>query len=226
MLAVAKVSDLLLIVLDPLKGIEQKIKILRELHAMGIRLNRAKPDISVQKTKVGGVNLVSTCRLTNLDQTMVKAIAQEYKINNADIIVRGDYNVDDLIDAIEGNRKYVDALYLYNKIDLVSVEDVDEIARRPDSAVISVNMKLNIDHLLKQIWNRLELVRIYTKKPGCAPDFNDPVILTSKRKGCTIEALCSSIHREFAKSFKYAFVWGRSTKFSPQTVGLSKLMRP
>ena len=107
MLAVAKVSDLLLIVLDPLKGIEQKIKILRELHAMGIRVNKTKPDISIQKTKVGGVNLVSTCRLTQLDERMVKAIAQEYKINNADIIVRGDYNVDDLIDAVEGNRKAI-----------------------------------------------------------------------------------------------------------------------
>lgn len=220
----AKVSDLLLIVLDPLKGIEQKIKILRELHAMGIRVNRTKPDISVQKTKVGGVNLVSTCRLTHLNERMVKAITQEYKINNADIIVRDDYTVDDLIDAIEGNRKYVDAVYLYNKIDLVSLEDVDELARRPDSVVLSVNMKLNIDHLLKQVWDRLQLVRIYTKKRGCAPDFSEPVILTSKRKGCTIEALCSSIHREMAKSFKYALIWGRSSKFSPQTVGLSRFI--
>lgn len=193
---------------------------------MGIRVNKQRPDISINKTKVGGVNLVSTGRLTHLDQTMVKAITQEYKINNADIIVRGDYTVDDLIDAIEGNRKFVDAVYLYNKIDLVSVEDVDELARRQDSVVISVNMKLNIDFLLKQIWNRLELVRIYTKKRGCQPDFGDPVILTSKRKGCTVEALCGSIHREIAKSFKYALVWGRSAKFSPQTVGLSKLKRP
>lgn len=222
----AKVSDLLLIILDPLKGIEQKIKILRELHAMGIRVNKPKPDISIQKTKVGGVNLVSTCRLTHLNERMVKAITQEYKINNADIIVRDDYTVDDLIDAIEGNRKYVDALYVYNKIDLVSVEDVDELARRPDSVIISVSMKLNIDYMLKQIWNRLELVRVYTKKRGCQPDFGDPVILTSKRKGCTIEALCSSIHRDFAKSFKYALIWGRSSKFSPQTVGLSKVTRP
>ena len=193
---------------------------------MGLRINRQKPDISVQKTKVGGINLVSTCRLTHLNERIVKAVTQEYKINNADIIVRDDYTVDDLIDAIEGNRKYVDALFVYNKIDLVSLEDVDELARRPDSVVISVSMELNIDSLLKQIWNKLELVRVYTKKRGCQPDFAEPVILTLKRKGCTVEALCSSIHRDFAKSFKYALVWGRSAKFSPQTVGLSNLTSP
>ena len=42
------------------------------------------------------------------------------------------------------------------------------------------------------------------------------------RKGCTIESLCKSVHKDFADEFKYAMVWGRSTKFSPQTCGLSK----
>ncbi len=30
---------------------------------------------------------------------------------------RGDYDVDDLIDTIEGNRMYIKCLYVYNKID-------------------------------------------------------------------------------------------------------------
>lgn len=46
---------------------------------------------------------------------------QEYKLHNADVLVRDDINVDDLIDAIEGNRKYVKCLYVYNKIDAISL---------------------------------------------------------------------------------------------------------
>lgn len=191
---------------------------------MGIRINKTKPDISIQKTKVGGVNLISTCRLTHLNEKLVKTIFQEYKLNNADVICRGDYTVDELIDCVEGNRKYLNAIYVYNKIDLVSVEDVDEMARRPDSVVISVSKNLNIQYLLRCIWNKLELVRIYTKKKGAQPDFEEPVILTKKRKGCTIDSLCSSIHKDFAKNFKYALVWGKSAKFSPQNVGLCKLI--
>ena len=55
----------------------------------------------------------------------------EYKIFNADVLVRDpDVMVDDLIDCIEGNRKYIRCLYVINKIDNISIEEVDEMARR------------------------------------------------------------------------------------------------
>jgi ribosome-interacting GTPase 1 len=54
----------------------------------------------------------------------------EYKQFNADVLIRDpDVTIDDLIDAIEGNRKYIRCLYVINKIDTISMEEVDEIAR-------------------------------------------------------------------------------------------------
>lgn len=211
--------------LDPLKGLEHKAKILFELQAMGVRVNKEKPDIVIHKKKAGGVSFTSLLPTPHLNEQMVKVIMQEYKIHHADVICRGDYNVDDLIDVIEGNRKYIEAVFVYNKIDLLSVEDVDELARRPDSVVISISQKLNIDGLLNAIWDRIALVRIYTKKSGKQPDFGDPIVLTQKRRGCTIEAVCDSVHKDFKNDFKYALVWGRSCKFSPQTCGLGLLIR-
>lgn len=73
---------------------------------------------------------------------------QEYKMHNAHVTMRGDYDVDDLIDVIEGNRKYVKCLYVYNKIDTVSMEEVDEISRDPLSATVSVTHALGLDILL------------------------------------------------------------------------------
>lgn len=226
MLSVARVSDLLLIVLDPFKGLEHKAKILFELNQMGIRVNKPKPDIQIVKKKTGGVSFASLVPCAALNDQMVKVILHEYKIHNADVIARGDYTVDDLIDVIEGNRKYIDAIFVYNKIDLITLEDVDELARRPNSIVVSINQQLNIDGMLNAIWDRLSLVRIYTKKRGCAPDFSDPIVLTRKRRGITIESVCDHLHKDFKKDFKYALVWGRSCKFSPQTCGLSSLIRP
>lgn len=223
MLSIARVSDLLLIVLDPLKGLEHKAKILFELNAMGVRVNKSPPDIAINKKKGGGVTFTSLLPCTHLNEQMVKIVLHEYKIHHADVICRGDYTVDEFIDVIEGNRKYIEAVFVYNKIDLVSLEDVDELARRPNSIVISISQKLNIDGLLSAIWDRLSLVRIYTKKRGCQPDFSDPIVLTQKRRGCTIEAVCDYLHKDFKKDFKYALVWGRSCKFSPQTCGLCKL---
>lgn len=44
------------------------------MEKVGIRLNKKKPDISVTLNKVGGVRLVSTNKLTKIDETIVKKI--------------------------------------------------------------------------------------------------------------------------------------------------------
>lgn len=82
-------------------------------------------------------------------------------------------------------------------------------------------MKLNLDYLLEILWEYLCLIRVYTKKPGQPPDFNDGLIL---RRGVSVEHVCHSIHRTLFAAFKYALVWGTSTKYSPQRVGATHIM--
>lgn len=65
---------------------------------------------------------------------------------------------------------YIKCLYVYNKIDQISIEELDRIARQPHSVVISCEMNLNMDFLIDRIWKYLALIRVYTKKPGNAPD--------------------------------------------------------
>lgn len=154
---------------------------------MGIRLNKERPNISIKIMKTGGVLFNSASKLTKIDEKMVKQIFQEYKIHNAHCNFRGDYDVDDLIDCIEGNRKYVKCLYVYNKIDTISLEEVSEIAKNENNAVVSAMDKLGFDILREKIWDMLGLVRAYTKRKGARPDFNDPLILTQGRHGTTIK---------------------------------------
>ena len=84
---------------------------------------------------------------------MVKNIMQEYKMHNAYVNFRGDYDVDDLIDVIEGNRKYVKCIFVYNKIDTISIEEVDLLTKSEENAALSVHMKLGLDILLEKIWD-------------------------------------------------------------------------
>lgn len=58
------------------------------------------------------------------------------------ILFREDATVDDFIDVIEGNRKYMKCLYVYNKIDVIGIDDVDKLARQPNSIVISCNLNV------------------------------------------------------------------------------------
>ena len=141
------------------------------MEKVGIRLNRKPPQINIVPTKFGGVKLNSTKKLTHLNDKVVKNILSEYKIHNADVLVHDDSTIDDLIDAIEGNRKYVNCLYCYNKVDQISLEEVNMLAEKPNTVVISCNLKLNFDGLLEKIWEMLVLVSVYTKKPNQAPDF-------------------------------------------------------
>lgn len=220
-IAVCKSADLLLMVLDATKPYYHKEILTRELESVGMRLNRDPPNVYFKKRKSGGVSINSTLPLTHLDDKLILRILQEYKIHNCELLFKEDVHVDDLIDVIEGNRRYIKCLYVYNKVDVCSIEEVDEMARKPNSIPISCHLRLNMDGLLEKIWEMMALVRVYTKKTGAKPDFDAPVVLTTDRGGTSIEAFCKQIHQTLVRDFRYALVYGLSAKHYPQRCGLS-----
>ncbi|KAL2336459.1 hypothetical protein Fmac_010905 [Flemingia macrophylla] len=224
-IAVAKSSDIVLMVLDASKSEGHRQILTRELEAVGLRLNKRPPQIYFKKKKTGGISFNSTLPLTHVDEKLCYQILHEYKIHNAEILFREDATVDDLIDVIEGNRKYMKCVYVYNKIDVIGIDDVDRLARQPNSVVISCNLKLNLDRLLARMWDEMGLVRVYTKPQGQQPDFTDPVVLSADRGGCTVEDFCNHIHRSLVKDVKYVLVWGVSARHYPQHCGLSHNLR-
>lgn len=137
-----------------------------ELEKVGLRLNKSKPNITIIPQKTGGIQFNAQIQLTKIDKKMVSDIMHEYKVHNAHVTFRGDYDVDELIDVIEGNRKYVKCLYVYNKIDTISIEEVNDFSQEPLNACISVIMELGLDILCQKIWKALDMVRIYTKRRG------------------------------------------------------------
>jgi len=220
-IAVARTADVVIMMLDASKGEVQKTLLEHELETVGIRLNKQPPNIYFKIKKAGGVSFNSTCNLTKVDEKLVQFVLHEYKIFNCEVLFREDASIDDLIDVIMGNRVYMGCIFVYNKIDQITLEEVDRLARLDHSVVVSCNMKLNLDYLLSCIWEALSLIRIYTKKPGKHPDFDDAIIM---RGNCTVEHVCHAIHRSIVNVFKYALVWGTSTKYSPQRVGISHKM--
>jgi ribosome-interacting GTPase 1 len=69
--------------------------------------------------------------------------------------------------------------------------------------------------LKDKLFQILDLVLVYTKKPGHEADLNDPMALP---KGSKLIDLATMLHKDFANNLKSAKVWG-STKFPGQTVG-------
>jgi len=221
-IAVARTCSLIFIVLDCLKPLQHKKLLEHELEGFGIRLNKEPPNIVFRRKEKGGLNFQAMVPQSELDLDTVKTILNEYKIHNADITVRCDASPDDLIDVVEGNRVYVPCIYLLNKIDQISVEELDIIYKVPHCVPISAHHKWNFDDLLEKMWDYLQLLRLYTKPKGQLPDYESPVVLPRSKH--TVEDFCNKIHRTIVKEFKYALVWGESVKHQPQNVGKEHLL--
>jgi len=179
-IAVARSADAILIVLDAGKeqGNRHREILERELETVGIRLNQRPPDVTLSTRKTGGgVRFASTVPQPHLGpepEKLVTNILREYRISSADVLAREEITVDQLVDVVLGNRQYKPCLYLYNKIDTVTIEEVDQLARMPHSVVGSVRANFNIgepdedDYLKATMWEYLGLTRVYTKRKGKA----------------------------------------------------------
>lgn len=74
----------------------------------------------------------------------------EYKIASADIMIRCDATVDDIIDVLEAkSRSYIPVIYVLNKIDAISIEELDLLYRIPNAVPISSEHGWNVDELME-----------------------------------------------------------------------------
>jgi len=204
-------ADLVLIITDVF-NVDSLNIIKRELYEGGIRLNQKPPEVVIKKKDRGGIKITSTVPLS-LDEKTIVAVLREYRIHNADVLIREDITIDRLIDAILGNRVYIPAIYVVNKVDLYDVKVNNAIP-------ISAEKKINLDNLIDEIYNKLEFIRVFLKPPGSKVE-EEPMIL---REGARIEDICKKLHRDMLKNFRYAKVWGKSVKFNGQRVGLDHIV--
>ena len=215
-LSVARTADLIIVVLDTLNPQHLNV-ILKELDNVGVRPNQTKPDVRIKKTRKGGVNVSTTVPLTYLDEKTIRSIINEYGIHNADVLFRDDVTIDQFIDVIEDNKSYVPMMILLNKVDLVDLDYLKELQKEiPEFIPISADKKLNIDALKEEIFDRVDLIRVYLKPQGRKADMEDPLVI---RRGSTVIDACEKLHREFVKNFRHAKIWGTSVKFPGQKVG-------
>ncbi|MCD6522340.1 MAG: GTP-binding protein [Candidatus Diapherotrites archaeon] len=209
-MSVVRSADLIIIVADATQP-EQVSTIEKELYNANLRLNKKRPDVIIKKKVTGGINITSTVTLTHMNKDLIKKILMEYNIHNADVIIKQDITIDELIDVLSKNRVYVPAIIVYNKSDLPH-------KKMSNGIYISAEKGDNLDELRELIYNALGFLRIYMKKIGEEPDMKQPLIA---RKGDTIKDICEKLHKDFVQRFKFARIWGPSAKFDGQIVGLN-----
>jgi len=217
-LSVARNADLVMLVLDVFQP--GQIQVLKhELHEMGIRINEKPPDVTITKSHKGGLQISTSVKLTKLSTATVKGIAEAYGVGNGSILIRQDITDDQLIDVLTGNRKYAPALVVLNKVDLVNQQYLAAVKKQlnGDFVPIAAAKGLNMELLTDRIWEALNFIRIYLKRPDGEPDFEEPLIIAA---GSTLRDVSKKIHPRFTEGAKYALVSGKSVKYPGQRVGL------
>lgn len=92
-------------------------------------------------------------------------------------------------DAVSFTLSYIPVVYCLNKIDAISIEELDLLYRIPNAVPISSEHGWNIDELMEAMWDKLSLKRVYTKPKGKQPDYTAPVVL--RKNKCTVEDFVS-----------------------------------
>jgi len=165
------------------------------------------------------IQLVDTPALTESPPGWLKALM----IAADGLIAVFDLSKNNLIEDIENLKDILNnwslsdkkILFLGNKADLKKAESKYKI--RPVSALKGIGIR----ELKKEVFDLLEIVRIYSKPPGKEIDFEHPFI--AKRKTKLIE-LAKQISEDLASSFKYARLLKKNSQ-KIQIVGKDYLLQ-
>jgi hypothetical protein len=95
----------------------------------------------------------------------------------------------------------------YDDEDLAEVFDIFLELLEEDWPLIPVSAATgrNLEYLKQVIFERLGIIRIFSRAPGEEPDYGAPFVL---RKGETVADFAGKLHQDFYHNLKTARVWG------------------
>jgi ribosome-interacting GTPase 1 len=120
----------------------------------------------------------------------------------------------------EQRLTFIPLLVVVNKNDDESSDEDFEIFRQlleDDWPLVPVSATTgrNLERLKQGVFERLGIVRVYSKPPGKEPDLTVPFVL---KQGSTIADFAQGVHQDFFEKLKTARVWGSSV-YDGQMVG-------
>ncbi len=218
--SVIRIADLLLIMLDVNRP-EGLYSLLDELFELDIRINKPKPKILIEEKASGGLDIERTNHKTP-GKKEIAEVLNAYGVYNAKVIFHQDADIADVMEVMDPKIVYTRALILLNKIDCVEPQFAEAIRKELEGTTgikvipISAAYKTNLEALKPMIFNELDILRVYLKPRGGEQDMEKPLIL---RRGSTVMDVARAIHSKTAKDLRYAYINGKSAKFTNQRVG-------
>lgn len=222
-LALARNADGLILMVDLSQDpIEQLSLTLSEMEKARILVSKPKGRVEIERKFMGaGLRIILIGRLVNCTMRDVEELLRSYRVADAIVRISGETTLDEVEDAIFESTIYKPAIIVANKIDLEgSVANLKLLESYVDDKLpilaVSSENKCGLQKLGENVFNVLNIIRVYTKEPNEKKFSKKPFIL---KRDSTVYNLAKSIHSDFSKKFSFAKVWAKRLVFSPQKVG-------
>ncbi len=222
-LGLARNANILILVvgLDEPDPADSVRRLLSLLHDRGILTSKTRGLVRIMKSRqVTGIKVQGSGRMIGFTEDDLKRLLSGYRIYNAVVEIEGEVTLDDVESAIFQQKVYKPSLLILNKADIRSDPEIINNVRKatpPDMPILVASAKTGrgLEEVGGILFKMLNVIRVYTKQPNKEPDPN-PLIV---ERGATVLEAARRIHKDLAKHFKYARVWGRSAKYPGQKVG-------
>jgi small GTP-binding protein len=213
-LSAARNSDVIALVVDVSADPIQQIQILvDELSEAGIRLNQRPPKIAIQRRSIGGIEIRGV-EMVEGGEAEIKRILQDHRIHNALVVAEESVKSEEIEEVLDESVVYRRAFIILTKYDLhEAAKKLRLLERKLGTIFRIITADVAGEGLKKSIYENLDFIRVYTKRPDEEPA-KRPIVLP---KGSTVIQVARAVHKDFAKSLKFARVWG-STRFPGQQV--------
>jgi len=219
----ARNADGLILMIDLSRdSVEQFSLISGELGKARVLTRKPKARVEIERKYMGaGLKIILLGRLVGCTSKDVEQLLKSYGIRDATVKIQGEATIDDVEDAIFEGTVYRPAIIIANKADIPNAAErieqlKDLVGEEMKILTVSCKAKFGLEKLGSEIFEMLDIIRVYTKEPNERFPSKKPFTI---RKGFTILDLAKRIHSDFYKQFSYAKVWSKRLRFSPQKVG-------
>jgi uncharacterized protein len=151
-------------------------------------------------------------------------------LNSTDTLLLVINNLDEITKSEEFlYRTKAKIILIFNKTDLLSENEKRKIESTLKSKFKNINYifisssstNYELQELKKKIFNSFPVIRVYTKEPKKEPT-KDPMIL---KKESSLKDAIEKIRKGMSEKVKRSRIWGPSSKFGGQTVGLDHILK-
>lgn len=180
-----------------------------------------EPQLGTFKFEDVSIQIIDTPSFPNHDKSL---------INSTDTIL---FVIDDIKQIKQAEQEFnqgkAKTIIIFNKEDLLSENEKRKIEATLKSKYKKYNYILfsqtptetKLDELRQKIFATFPVMRIYTKEPKKSPS-KEPMTL---KQNSTLKEAAEKILKGMSKKIKRTRVWGPSSKFGGQTIGLDHILK-